>query len=83
MNVATSGFCSQDSEPCKPFGTYDHSKSSTYKFLDHNLDNTYGDGTRAKGDYVTDTMKFGGATLKDFQFGVAYQSGANSTCWLY
>ncbi|KAJ9249453.1 hypothetical protein DTO207G8_6720 [Paecilomyces variotii] len=77
VNVATSGFCSQDSEPCKPFGTYDHSKSSTYKFLDHNLDNTYGDGTRAKGDYVTDTMKFGGATLKDFQFGVAYQSGAN------
>ncbi|GAD93898.1 aspartic-type endopeptidase (OpsB), putative [Paecilomyces variotii No. 5] len=80
VNVASSDFCSQDSDPCKPFGTYDHSKSSTYKFLDHNFDNTYGGGSRTnqiKGDYITETVKFGGATLKNFQIGVASSKSAN------
>lgn len=87
VNVASSAFCSQKSEPCKPFGTYDHSKSSTYKFLDHNFDNTYGGGSQTnqiKGDYITETVKFGGATLKNFQIGVASSISANdSTCQLY
>ncbi|KAL1874175.1 hypothetical protein Plec18167_006110 [Paecilomyces lecythidis] len=80
VNVASSAFCSQKSEPCKPFGTYDHSKSSTYKFLDHNFDNTYGGGSQTnqiKGDYITETVKFGGATLKNFQIGVASSISAN------
>jgi hypothetical protein len=78
VNVANSTFCSQSAEPCKPFGTYDPTKSSTYKFLNHDLNNTYADSGGAYGDFVTDTVKFGDVTLEKFQFGVAYKSTANS-----
>lgn len=82
VNVANSKYCSQDSEPCKPFGTYDHTKSSTYNLVDHNLNNTYADGSQSLGDFVTDTVEFGGVTLKNFQFGVAYQTSSDSGCSL-
>lgn len=37
---------------------------------------TYADDTGAVGDYVTDTLKIGDSTLKDFQFGVGYSSSS-------
>ena len=35
---------------------------------------SYVDGSGALGDYVSDTLDFGGVTLQDFQFGVGQSS---------
>lgn len=34
------------------------------------------DGSAAIGDYVTDSLRIGGVTLKDFQFGIGYSSSS-------
>ncbi|PGH14403.1 hypothetical protein AJ79_03046 [Helicocarpus griseus UAMH5409] len=76
-NAANSTLCTQRNDPCANGGTYDPNASSTYNFVNPNFNITYVDGSGALGDYVTDTLKLGEATLQDFQFGVGYQSTSN------
>jgi len=53
--------------------TYDPSKSSTYKdVLQGAFYIQYGDGTAAEGDYITDNLAIGGATVKSLEMGLAY-----------
>jgi hypothetical protein len=79
VNTPKSKLCSQQDDPCKPYGTYDSSKSSTYRFLNHDLNSTYASNQSVFGDFVTDTANFGGVTLKNFEFGVAQESEVEST----
>jgi hypothetical protein len=78
VNTPNSKFCSEMNGLCNIWGTYDSNKSSTYKFLNHNLNSTYQSGEKVVGDFVTDTANFGGVSLKDFEFGVAQESELQS-----
>ncbi|KAL1979536.1 hypothetical protein VTN96DRAFT_5598 [Rasamsonia emersonii] len=73
-NAASSRLCKSRGDPCDVSGTYDPHSSSTYKFVSSDFNISYEDGSGASGDYVTDTLTIGGATLKNFQFGVGYSS---------
>lgn len=74
-NAANSTLCSGHlMNPCGTSGTYDANSSSTYQFLSSDFSITYADGSTASGDYVTDVLSIGGASLKSFQFGVGYTS---------
>ncbi|KAK2791850.1 hypothetical protein FQN51_001996 [Onygenales sp. PD_10] len=74
VNYDDSSLCDTVGDPCETGGTYDPKDSSTYKFVSDDFNISYVDGSGASGDYVTDTLKIGGATLKDFQFGIGQQS---------
>lgn len=55
--------------------TYDPSKSLSYKDVDPNgFSIQYGDGTAAQGDYITDDLEIGGATIKALEMGLAFNS---------
>lgn len=69
VNTADSSFCTSRTNPCRG-GTYDPDSSSTYKLVNHDFNISYVDGSGASGDYVSDTLHFGGVTLTDFQFGI-------------
>lgn len=73
-NAASSRLCKSRGDPCDASGTYDPHSSSTYKLVSSDFNISYEDGSGASGDYVTDTLTIGGATLKNFQFGVGYSS---------
>ncbi|KAL5366684.1 aspartic peptidase domain-containing protein [Aspergillus floccosus] len=75
-NAANSTLCQSSSDPCSASGSYNPDDSSTYDFVSSDFNISYADGTGAAGDYVTDTLHIGGATIKDFQFGVGYYSGS-------
>ncbi|EEP78278.1 hypothetical protein UREG_03123 [Uncinocarpus reesii 1704] len=74
VNTPGSTICRDRRNLCEVGGTYDPQRSSTYKRINDDFNITYADGSGAVGDYVTDTLKFGGVTLDDFQFAVGYQS---------
>ncbi|OJJ47538.1 hypothetical protein ASPZODRAFT_1707769 [Penicilliopsis zonata CBS 506.65] len=59
---------------CLAYGIYDANTSSTYVFDNSDFDISYADDSGAAGDYVNDTLTLGSDTVKDFQFGVAYDS---------
>lgn len=69
VNTAASSFCSSRADPCEG-GTYDSSASSTHQVVNTFFNISYVDGSSASGDYVSDTLGFGGVTLEDFQFGI-------------
>lgn len=69
VNVANSTLCASRSAPCIG-GTYNPSRSSTYQYVNSRFNISYVDGSSASGDYVTDTMGFGGVSLQNFQFAV-------------
>ncbi|KAE8307062.1 putative aspartic-type endopeptidase opsB [Aspergillus transmontanensis] len=75
-NAANSTLCSSRDQPCDASGSYDPSSSSSYAYASSDFNISYADGTGAAGDYVTDTIHIGGATVKDFQFGVGYSSSS-------
>lgn len=55
--------------------TFDPSKSSSYKdVLQSGFYIQYGDGTAAEGDYITDNLAIGGATIKSLEMGLAYNA---------
>lgn len=55
----------------------DQTKSSTYKLVDEGaFQITYGDNTGANGDYITDTMSIGGATITALEMGLAYNASS-------
>ncbi|RAL10205.1 pepsin-like aspartic protease [Aspergillus homomorphus CBS 101889] len=74
VNIASSDECSAQGDPCKPYGLFDSSASSTYKKLDTVMNSTYGGGDNAYGHYATDKVTVGGTTIKDMQFAVAEKS---------
>ncbi|WEW61899.1 hypothetical protein PRK78_007397 [Emydomyces testavorans] len=74
VNTPSSKLCSDSRNLCAIGGTYDPKKSSTYKLITSDFNITYADGSGAVGDYVSDTMSIAGATLKELQFAVGYQS---------
>lgn len=41
---------------------------------------TYADGSTAVGEYASDTLTIGSATLKDFQFGIGFTSNSAGMC---
>ncbi|OJJ38562.1 hypothetical protein ASPWEDRAFT_48769 [Aspergillus wentii DTO 134E9] len=75
-NSANSSLCLSGSDPCSVSGSYDPDSSSTYSYVSSDFNISYADGSGAAGDYVTDILRIGGATIKDFQFGVGYTSGS-------
>ncbi|GIK07151.1 hypothetical protein Aspvir_002806 [Aspergillus viridinutans] len=77
FNIPLSNFCQNMANDCERYGIYDNSSSRTYTFVNHEFNITYNDGTKATGDYVKDTIQFGGVMLSQFQFGIAEQSASN------
>lgn len=75
VNTATSTLCTSRLTPCEG-GTYDSGSSSTHKLINNEFNISYVDGSGALGDYVSDTLQFGGVTLQDFQFGVGQTSSS-------
>lgn len=75
VNVPQSSLCRSTVYPCKG-GTYDTTASSSYDFVNSEFNISYVDGSGALGDYVTDTLGFGGVTLRDFQFGIGRTSSS-------
>ncbi|EXJ79899.1 hypothetical protein A1O3_08184 [Capronia epimyces CBS 606.96] len=75
VNTANSSFCSSRSGPCEG-GTYDPTASSTYKLINEDFNISYVDDSGASGDYVADTLHFGGVALTDFQFGIGEVSSS-------
>jgi len=73
VNSADSSICSGYSSQCEG-GTYDQSASSSATVVNSDFNISYVDGSGASGDYVTDTLTFGGVTLDKFQFGIGEES---------
>ncbi|CRG88730.1 aspartic-type endopeptidase (OpsB), putative [Talaromyces islandicus] len=76
-NTPSSSLCSGKGNSCGVSGTYDANSSSTYEYVSSDFNISYVDGSGAAGDYVTDTVSIGGATLKSFQFGIGYSSASS------
>ncbi|KAK0732718.1 aspartic peptidase domain-containing protein [Apiosordaria backusii] len=74
VNTPSSSLCSQSSAPCQFAGTYNANSSSTYQYVGSWFNISYVDGSGASGDYVSDTVTFGDATLDRLQFGIGYSS---------
>lgn len=56
---------------CTISGTFDSSASSTYSFNNTGFYIIYGDGTVAEGDWATDTLEIGNASITNMSFGLA------------
>jgi hypothetical protein len=76
VNVDNSKLCQENGDPCQTSGTYSANSSSTYQYLNSDFNISYVDGSGSAGDYVTDTLRFGGVTLDEQQFGVGYVSSS-------
>lgn len=76
LNTPQSSLCSSRQQPCDAAGTYTANSSSTYNYIGSYFNISYVDGSGASGDYATDTLRFSGTTLNDFQFGIGYVSTA-------
>jgi hypothetical protein len=76
VNVADSSLCQEKGDPCSASGTYSANDSSTYEYINSDFNISYVDGSGSAGDYVSDTLKFGGVTLDGQQFGVGYTSSS-------
>jgi Eukaryotic aspartyl protease len=73
--IASNGSAQGDDEE---YGLFNASASSSYKAIDLGYNATYADGTNALGEYATDTLGLGDATVKDFQFVVVNGSTSDS-----
>ncbi|KAK3698400.1 hypothetical protein LTR37_016970 [Vermiconidia calcicola] len=74
VNVDDSRLCELRSDPCDASGTYSANSSDTYHYLNSDFNISYIDGSGSFGDYAEDTVRFGGITLKNQQFGIGYVS---------
>ncbi|KAK1826938.1 acid protease [Podospora conica] len=74
VNTPSSSYCAESSKPCQYAGTYVANSSSTYEYIGSYFNISYVDGSGASGDYVSDTVTFGSATLDRLQFGIGYSS---------
>ncbi|KAL4899284.1 hypothetical protein BDW74DRAFT_163841 [Aspergillus multicolor] len=75
-NAANSTLCSSSKDPCRISGSFNADASSSFSYLSSAFNITYADGTGAAGDYATDTVHVGDATITDFQFGIGYTSSS-------
>lgn len=75
-NTPNSTLCKKSESGCSTSGTYDATSSESYSYVNSDFNITYADGTGAAGDYVTDTLTIGGATIENFQFGIGFTSGS-------
>ncbi|MCJ1395811.1 hypothetical protein MMC18_008697 [Xylographa bjoerkii] len=75
MNTPGSKYCS--GTPNCTDGTYNVNASSTAQYVNSLLSTTYGDNTSSSGDFVTDTISFGGQSF-NMQMGAAYISNTNN-----
>ncbi|EME87132.1 SAP peptidase [Pseudocercospora fijiensis CIRAD86] len=76
VNVADSSLCSHPSNQCSVSGTYSANDSSTYQFINSDFNISYVDGSGCSGDYASDTVSFGSATIENQQFGIGYESSS-------
>ncbi|KAM0713908.1 hypothetical protein Q7P37_010870 [Cladosporium fusiforme] len=76
VNVDNSKLCMEREDPCSASGTYNANASSSYSYIDSTFNISYVDGSGSVGDYVSDTVRFGGITLEEQQFGVGYVSSS-------
>lgn len=53
------------------YGTYDHTKSTSYKKDRSGFSISYGDGSSARGDWAQETVSIGGASITGLEFGDA------------
>jgi len=74
VNTPSSAECKSRGSLCAAAGTYTANSSSTYTYLSSDFNITYVDGSGASGDYATDTLVIGGASLAGQQFGIGYVS---------
>lgn len=74
VNSPSSRLCTSRGDPCSDTGTYDLDQSSTVELVNRNFNISYADGSGAAGDYVTDTLKLQGQTVKELQFGIGLDS---------
>ena len=73
VNTPASNLCASNTD-CALTGTYAANSSSTYQYIASNFNISYVDGSGASGDYVSDTVTFGGHKLDRLQFGIGYSS---------
>ncbi|KAK4190403.1 putative aspartic-type endopeptidase opsB, partial [Podospora australis] len=74
VNTPASDLCEESSNPCRYAGTYTANSSSTYEYIGSWFNISYVDGSGASGDYVSDTVSFGGQQIDRLQFGIGYSS---------
>jgi hypothetical protein len=75
VNVPDSSLCESGANACEG-GTYDADSSSTHRVVNNQFNISYVDGSAALGDYVSDTLVFGGVQIDNFQFGIGEQSSS-------
>ncbi|KUJ18992.1 acid protease [Mollisia scopiformis] len=70
--ASTASLCSNAKEGGCPNGAFTSGKSKTFDIVEQNGFNiSYVDGTGSTGDYFQDTFSIGGASLNNFQMGLA------------
>lgn len=68
--------CQGGNDPCT-FGTYDSTQSQTYQLVDPGqFFIQYGDGSANVGDYISDVVTIGGATVNNVTLGLALNSSS-------
>ena len=85
INSDKSQFCQQSDQvfeqegevPCSVSGTYDANSSSSYSYVNSEFQIKYADNSGAAGDYFTDNVNIGGASVKGVQMGLGYQSSSS------
>ncbi|KAI9697701.1 MAG: hypothetical protein M1820_007688 [Bogoriella megaspora] len=73
-NLASSEICEAQGDQCGDSGTFDPSSSSSWNWLNNEFNISYVDGSGSSGSYGTDTLRIGGATLQNLQFGLGNDS---------
>lgn len=76
VNTPASPLCKASNKACTESGTYRANSSSTYQYLNSQFNISYVDGSKANGDYATDTFRFENIGIKKFQFGIGYTSSS-------
>ncbi|KAK5163552.1 uncharacterized protein LTR77_010501 [Saxophila tyrrhenica] len=74
VNTPDSQLCQRRGDLCDAAGTYNANSSSSYSYVNSDFNITYVDGSNSRGDYVSDTVRFNGVTLRNQIFGIGYSS---------
>lgn len=77
LNTPKSDLCLTGEDICETAGVYSANSSSTYSYVSSDFNISYVDGSGAAGDYATDTVAIGSASLKGLQFGIGYESSSS------
>ncbi|KAK9320232.1 aspartic peptidase domain-containing protein [Lipomyces orientalis] len=69
--------CQVSQDFCATTKTFEDNDSSSFMATSADFTITYADGSFARGEYVKDTLGFGGIAVDGFQFGLATNSTSN------